>query len=361
MRHAMIMAGGSGTRLWPVSRNDRPKQLVPLIDGRCLLEVASDRLDGVVDADHRWICTGERFRDQVRASVPGIDDEHVLGEPCGHDTLNAVGLTAAVLARRDPDAIFAVLTADHVIEPQAVFAERLDAGFKLVEADPRRLVTFAITPTRPASEYGYVEQGDAIDGAPGCFEAARFVEKPDRETAEAYLETGRFAWNSGMFVLHAGTVLDAIGRYEPATRDGLDRIASHWDDGRRTATLDAIYPDLKKISVDYGLMEPAGGDPSLTICTVPMDVSWIDVGSWPSLGETIAPDDAGNRVAASTTHVGLDSKDLLVFSEDPDHAVCTIGCEGLVVIHTAKATLVCRAEDAQKVKDLAGLVPEDLR
>ena len=357
----MIMAGGSGTRLWPISRSDRPKQLVPLIDGRCLLEVASDRLDGVVDADHRWICTGERFRAQVRSAVSGIDDEHILGEPCGRDTLNAVGLTAAVLARRDPDAIFAVLTADHVIEPQAVFAERLDAGFKLVEADPRRLVTFAITPTRPASEYGYVEQGDAIDGAPGCFEAARFVEKPDLETAEAYLETGRFAWNSGMFVLHAGTVLDAIARFEPATRAGLDRIAAHWDDDRRNATLNAIYPDLKKISVDYGLMEPAGGDPSLSICTVPMNVSWIDVGSWPSLGETIVPDGEGNRIAASTRHVGIDSKDLLVFSEDPDHTICTIGCEDLVVIHTAKATLVCRAEDAQKVKDLAGVVPEDLR
>ena len=357
----MIMAGGSGTRLWPISRTDRPKQLVPLIEGRCLLEVASDRLAGVVDAENRWICTGERFREQVRSAVAGIDDEHILGEPCGRDTLNAVGLTAAVLARRDPDAIFAVLTADHVIEPQAVFAERLDAGFKLVEADPRRFVTFAITPTRPASEYGYVEQGDAIEGAPGCFEAARFVEKPDRETAEAYLETGRFAWNSGMFVFHARTVLDAIARFEPATRTGLDRIAAHWDDERRHATLNAIYPDLKKISVDYGLMEPASRDDRVSIAVVPMELSWIDVGSWPSLGETIEPDASGNRIAEGASSVDLGSRNLMVFSTEPGHRICTIGCEDLVIVHTADATLVCRADDAQRVKEMAGLVPEDLR
>ena len=357
----MIMAGGAGTRLWPVSRTDRPKQLVPLIGGRSLLEVASDRLDGVVETDRRWICTGERFREQVRATIPGIDDDRILGEPCGRDTLNAVGLTAAVIAREDPDAIFAVLTADHVIEPQQTFAERLDAGFELVEADPNRFVTFSIRPTRPAIEYGYVERGAEIANAPGCFEAVRFVEKPDRETAEAYLETGRFAWNSGMFVFHARTVLDAVARFEPATRAGLDRIAEHWGDDRRDATLAAIYPELRKVSVDYGLMEPAGGDPSISICTVPMDVSWIDVGSWPSLGETMAPDDAGNRVATPTNHVDIDSRDLLVLSEDPDHLICTIGCEGLVVVHTEKATLVCRAEDAQKVKDMAGLVRKDLR
>ena len=361
MRHAMIMAGGSGTRLWPVSRAERPKQLVPLIGGRSLLEVASDRLEGVVDPDRRWICTGERFRDQVRTAVPAIGDDRILGEPCGRDTLNAVGLTAAVLARTDPDAIFAVLTADHLIEPQAVFADRLDAGFRLVEEDPRRFTTFAITPTHAATGFGYVERGAPIDGHPGCFAASRFVEKPDRETAEAYLEAGTFGWNSGMFVFHAATVLETIGRYEPETRTGLDRIADAWDSPARNATLEAIYPELKKISVDYGLMEPASADDGISISVVPMELSWIDVGSWPSLGETIEPDDRGNRTAPGTAHDDLDSRDLVVFSEDPDHRICTIGCEDLVIVHTADATLICRADQAQRVKDMAGIVPESNR
>ena len=164
-----------------------------------------------------------------------------------------------------------------------------------------------------------------------------------------------------MFIFHAATVLETIGQYEPATRAGLDRIAEAWGTPEQAATLEAIYPELKKISVDYGLMEPASRDDAVSITVVPMDLSWIDVGSWPSLGETIEPDDAGNRVAADTALTQIDSRDLLVFSDDPDHRICTIGCEGLVVVHTKDATLICRAEDAQKVKDMAGLVPDSLR
>ena len=357
----MIMAGGSGTRLWPVSRSNRPKQLVPLIAGQSLLQVASNRLEGVVDHDQRWICTGERFRSQVQEAIPGIDDDRILGEPCGRDTLNAVGLTAAVLAKLDPDAIFAVLTADHLIEPQDVFADRLDAGFRLVEEDPRRFTTFAITPTHPATGFGYVERGAAIPGHDGCFVASRFVEKPDRETAEAYLEAGTFGWNSGMFIFHAATVLETIGRFHPATREGLERIADAWGTPSQSKTLEAIYPELKKTSVDYGLMEPASQDDQVSIAMVPMKLSWIDVGSWPSLGETISADASGNRIAEGTASTDLGSRDLMVFSTEPGHRICTIGCEDLVIVHTADATLICRAEDAQRVKDMAGAVPEELR
>ena len=361
MRHAMIMAGGSGTRLWPMSRQAQPKQLVPLIDGRSLLEIAVSRLEGVVEHDHRWICTGERFRDAVKAGIPGMDDEHILGEPMGRDTVNAVGLTAAVLAKQDPEAIFAVLTSDHLIEPQDIFASRLNAGFALVEEDPSRFVTFSITPTHPATGYGYVQQGATIEGHSEEFHAKRFVEKPELETAKEFLASGDYGWNSGMFIFKARTVLEALQRYEPEIREGLDTIANAWGTPEQAEVLARVYPTLRKVSVDYALMEPASNDPLLSVCVVPMSLSWIDVGSWPSLGETLEPDDGGNRISPTTQWHDIDSKNLTVISEDPKHHVCTVGCSDLVIVHTDDATLICANEAAQKVKDMATQVPENLR
>ena len=344
-----------------MSRLARPKQLVPLFPEGSLLGISAARLEGVVPPERRWICTGERFRDAVREGIPGLDDRRILGEPVGRDTVNAVGLTAAVLHAEDPDAVFAVLTADHLIEPQSVFADRLEAAFELVEADPSRFVTFAITPTHPATGFGYVQQGEEIEGHSDCFLARRFVEKPDLETAKGFLEAGDYGWNSGMFVFHAATVLDALGRYEPEIRAGLDRIAAAWNTPQRDAVLGEVYPTLRKVSVDYALMEPASNDDRLSICVVPMELSWKDVGSWPSFGETIDPDENDNRIAPGTDCTNLDSSGLLVASDEPGHRICTIGCEDLVIVHTRDATLICRAEDAQKVKDMAGIVPEELR
>ena len=360
-RYAMIMAGGSGTRLWPMSRAAMPKQLVELFDGASLLGIAADRLEGVVEQTHRLICTGERYREVIGEALPAFGPEQVIGEPEGRDTLNAVGLTAAILAHRDPEAIFAVLTADHLIEPHDVFAERLAAGFRLVEEDPKRFVTFSITPTHPSTGYGYVRQGEAIAEHDECYFARQFVEKPDLETAKGFLETGEYGWNSGMFIFHAATVLQAIARYEPATFEGLNSIAAAWDTPERDATLNEIYPTLRKVSVDYGLMEPASNDAAMSVCVVPMKLSWIDVGSWTSLGETISPDASGNRCATSTSWHDLDSERLLVVSNDPTHAICTIGCSDLVIVHTNDATLICAADEAQRVKEMADAVPESLR
>lgn len=354
----MIMAGGSGTRLWPMSRQDRPKQLIPFVGGQSLLELAFGRLDDIVPLDQRWICTAEKHREAVLERLP-IDSGRVLGEPVARDTLNAVGFAAAVLAAQDPDAIFAVFTADHIIEPQDEFKRKVNVGFELVEQDPARFVTFSIMPTRPATGYGYVQRGAEIDGFAAAYVAEQFVEKPSLEKAKAYVESGTFNWNSGMFVFHAGQFMEAVRRYKPEAYEGLSRIGVAWNTDRRDQTVEHVYPTLPKISVDYGVMEPASADPEIQVCTVTMGVWWTDVGSWPTYGDTLTADECGNRSSGRVVH--LDSRDVLAVSEDPNHTITTIGCEKLIVVHTEDATLICPADQAERVKDMVGEMDDDLR
>jgi mannose-1-phosphate guanylyltransferase len=357
MRHAMIMAGGSGTRLWPMSRGETPKQLIPLFGGKSLLQIAAERLDGIVEESSRWICTGQKHCDAICDALPNFASSQLIGEPEGRDTLNAIGFTATVLHKLDPDAIFAVLTADHIIRPQDEFAKCLDIGFSLVEEDPTRFVTFGITPTFPATGYGYVELGDAIcEGANSC---KRFVEKPDLTTAEEYVASGKFAWNSGMFVFHCKTVIEAITRMQPDSAAGLARIGDAWGTPQQQEVLNSVYPGLPKISVDYGMMEPAASDDKISICTVPMDVEWLDVGSWSSYRETLSPDEDGN--CSDTKSYTINCNRTLAVSDDPTHAITMIGCDDLCVIHTKDATLVFPASEAQRVKDMHAMVDPKLQ
>ncbi len=351
MRYAVIMAGGSGTRLWPMSTADQPKQLIPFIKGRSLLEIAADRLNGLVDRERQYICTGEDFREPIKRSLPRFGDERILGEPEGRDTLGAVGLPAAVIARNDPDAVVAVFTADHLIEPVDVFQQRVHEGYRIAEENPSTLVTFGIRPTYPATGYGYVQLGEALAGFDNACYAQAFKEKPDEQTARQYLERGRYLWNSGMFVWPAATLLDCIERYEPEVHDKLQKIAEAWDSDRRAQVLKETYPKLKKISVDYAVMEPAGRDEQVDVATVEMPVRWLDVGSWSAYAETLDEREGRNRVAADAC-LTMDCKDTLVVSDEPEHLIAALGVTDLVVVHTKKATLICHKDAAQRIKEL---------
>lgn len=386
MRYAMVMAGGAGTRLWPMSRKDRPKQLLQFIQqpGRgpvSLLELAASRLDGLIEPKHRYICTAEAYRTIIREQLPAFKDDQILGEPVGRDTVNAVGFAAAVLAKEDPDAIFCVLTADHVITPDEVFRERMDLGFRLVENDPRRFVTFSIRPTYPATGFGYVERGTpirdpkkgkaaGIDGVKEhAYHVARFVEKPDLARAQVYVESGDFAWNSGMFVWKAATVLEALKRYKPESHEGLMKIQAAWGTKKAKAVLAEVYPTLPKISVDYALMEPAAqeakkagkqGDAPFSVCTVQMDLTWLDVGSWPSFAETLPADKSGNRVAGEgQTHVVAGRNNLVLAANG--HTVALLGCDDMIVVQTPDATLVMPRAKAEELKTLHAQVRDELK
>lgn len=351
MRFALIIAGGSGTRLWPMSRAAQPKQLIPLVGGKSLLQLAFERLEGLVPVERRFVCAGRQHAEAVYAALPGLSPEQFLGEPTGRDTLNAIGLAATVIGQRDTEAVIGVFTADHIIEPVGEFRAIIDRGFSLAERQPNTLVTFGILPTAAATCYGYLQLGAPIDDSARV--VGQFKEKPDAPTAAAYLAAGPqcYLWNSGMFVWRAATLLDCISRYEPATFAGLAKIGRSWPTPQRESTLTEIFPTLRKTSVDFAVMEPASRDAKVRVAAVPMPLKWLDVGSWPAFGDTCLRDGNGNAIGTGRTLL-LDTHGALVASSDPRHLVATIGCDDLIIIHTPDATLVCRKDQAEAIKEL---------
>ncbi len=276
--HAVVLAGGSGTRFWPASRRNVPKQLLPLGGGadESLIAATVRRIAPLVPVDHVWIATGSHLLDATAKALPEVPRSHLLAEPAARNTAPCIGLAAATIARADPEALIAVLPADHFIADEPGFLRALDRALDAAEAG--WLATIGIVPTRPETGYGYIELGEPF--AEWTHAVARFVEKPDRERAKSFMDGGRHLWNAGMFFFRASVIRDAIARYLPALGAGLDRIDVAARAGDEARAISEIFPTFPSISIDFGIMEKAE-----RIAVVSGDFGWNDVGSWESTWE----------------------------------------------------------------------------
>ncbi len=354
MRYVLIMAGGSGKRLWPLSRQDMPKQLLKIVGGKSLLRIAYERLEHMVPAEHVLVCTGADYAQVVAAELPELDPANILGEPEGRDSLNAVAWPAAVLAAKDPDAVIAVVASDQIMHPVASFRRAVEEGFAVAEADHSALVTFGVVPSGPHTGYGYLHRGEPLPQHRDVSRVLAFREKPDRATAEAYLTSQEYWWNSGMFVWRARTLLDQLEQLVPQTYAAVVELAASPE------RLAEIYPRLLKISVDYALMEPISqGKGSAHVVAVRLPITWHDVGGFAALADQLPRDDRGN--ATSGVSVLVDAHDNLVINHAEDgRLVAVVGLSDTVIVQTPQITLVCPVSDAERIKDLLSQVTEQL-
>ncbi|MDR0959361.1 MAG: mannose-1-phosphate guanylyltransferase [Propionibacteriaceae bacterium] len=348
-RYVVILAGGAGTRLWPLSRQGTPKQILPLFEGTSLLQLAFERARAVVAADHILICASATYLDVIAAQLPEVPAANLLGEPTGRDSLAAIAWSTAVVADRDPDAVVAVLSADQVITPLERFAAALDDAFIAAAADDRTLVTFGVVPSAPETGFGYLHRGEAVAGLAHTWEVLEFAEKPDLARAEAYLAAGDWWWNSGMFCWRAATLNDQVFQLVPAVSERIQAIIA------APEQLEMIYPGLPRVSVDYAIMEPTSqGAGGRRVRAVELPVDWHDVGGFPALAEQWGST-AGNAIEGLVV-ADQSSGNLLINRGADGHLVAVTGVQDLVVVVDGDVTLVCPLSAAQNVKQLVAQV-----
>jgi mannose-1-phosphate guanylyltransferase len=350
--HAVIPAGGAGTRLWPLSRRAEPKFLHDLTgSGRTLLQATWDRLAPLSGPDGVVVVTGGAHADAVRRQLPGLTIAGLLVEPSPRDSMAAIGLAAAVLRRRHGDhAVLGSFAADHVISGTEEFAAAV--GEAVTAARAGYVVTIGIAPRGPSTAFGYIEVGDELGlaAAPDARHAVAFAEKPDAATAQTYLATGRYRWNAGMFVVTAGVLLRHLAAHQPGLHDGLVAIAEAWDTAGRDEVLAARWPTLTRIAIDHAIAEPvaaAGG-----VAVVPGEFGWDDVGDWASLADLLPARDDGARVLGPGGAVLLRGAPGAVVVPGGGRLVAVVGVPEAVVVDTPDAVLVTTGPHAQQVKAL---------
>ena len=340
---AVVMAGGAGTRFWPLSRCCRPKQLLPFAHGRSLLAATVERLSPLVPASRTLVVTSSVLVDAVRGELAGLPAENVLAEPAGRDTAACVGWVAWRLARTSPDTVMVVVPADHVVPDGPALLAGLAAA-AATASERGGLVTLGLRVARPETGFGYLELGDRVGAAAGheVYAVRRFVEKPERARAEAFMAAGNFRWNSGMFAWTVAAIEGAIREHLPALAAGLDAMMAAADELGESEALARHYPQLPRVSVDFGVMEKAS-----PVWAVAVDFEWFDVGSWLGLGELLPASPEGVTMGDV---VALGSERCVLVSDGP--LVAALGVHDLVVVATRDAVLVVPKDQVQRVKEL---------
>ena len=343
--HAVILAGGSGTRLWLLSTPGFPKQFLPLPSGKTMIQETLARVAPLISPERAWVVAGRSMVELVHEHLPSIPLNHMLGEPMGRNTAPAIAWVAATIARQDRQAVMATLPADHVITRVETFRQALTQAYELAEQG--YLVTLGIKPTAPETGYGYIRfAGEIGEGhAYQAYNVERFVEKPNLATAKSYLQDGHYVWNSGMFIWKVETILAEIRAHLPELARKIDIIINATGTGQERATLDEIWPTLTAISIDYGIMEK-----SKNIAVIPVDLGWNDVGNWEQYGSLFPSDEQG--VGGVGSHIGLGSQNVFVYNNTP-RKVYTIGLEDVIVVEMEDKTVICHKDHVQRVKELA--------
>jgi mannose-1-phosphate guanylyltransferase len=341
--YALIMAGGGGTRLWPLSRRARPKQALTLVGERTMFEHAVDRIASLFQPEEIFVVTGEEHLESLLLQAPELPRANFLLEPVGQGTAPAIGLGAVHLRRRDPQAVMVVLTADHFIRDVERFRRVLTVAAQVAEKG--HLVTLGITPSFPSTGFGYIQQGEQLYEVDGfaVFRALRFTEKPSPETAFQMVESGLYTWNSGMFIWRVDRIMEEFARQMPDLYDVLMQIDAVLGTPAYEPTLRRLWPQLVPQSIDYGVMEGARD-----VVVIPVDIGWSDVGNWSSMREILPADADGNVVVGE--HVGLDTRNTIVFGGR--RLIATIGLEDMIIVDTDDALLICPLDREQDVREM---------
>jgi mannose-1-phosphate guanylyltransferase len=347
--YVVIPAGGSGTRLWPLSRAAYPKFLHPLTgDERTLIQATVDRLADLAPPERTFVVTGGAHVAPIARQVPDLPDANFLVEPSPRDSAAAIGLAAALIHQRDPEAIMGSFHADHLVRDEVMFRETVRLAARAAESG--RLMTIGIAPTAPETGYGYIQQGAALE-TEGAFLVQQFKEKPSREVAEGWLAEGGYLWNSGMFVWRCAALLDELERQQPVLHAGLVQIAAAWDRPEGEEVLAAVWPTLPRVPIDIAVMEGAAA--AGRVGTVPGHFGWNDIGDWHTLAEVLAQHPGGNVVLGGddTRHLSVDTYSVLI-APGTDRLIATLGVHDIIVVDTADAVLVCARDRAQDVRKL---------
>ena len=346
----VIPAGGGGTRLWPRSRQAAPKQFLDIVSERTMLQETTDRVESLVPPERLYVITNARHAAPVRAQLPDVPADNIVGEPEGRDSAPAIGLMAAILEKTlGRDAVMATLPADHVILDPKQFSKILQSAAE-VAADGY-LVTLGIPPTGPDIGFGYIQSGETVradtDAGVPVYEVKQFKEKPKREVAEQYLKDGGYYWNAGMFIASVQTLRELYKAHLPQMEAAFASLVAAYGTDQFDAVMAEVFPTLEKISVDYGIAEKAE-----KVAVIPADIGWNDVGSWQRLAEILTAEGQEAENVVIGHHVGVDTHGSLIYS--PKRLIATIGLDDLIVIDTPDATLICpksRSEDVKKIVD----------